>query len=186
MNPDKFYDYRRFDDDRLEGIMTGWDGLRGNHGLVIKLCADLLVGDTALDVGCGLCHLYEAFKSRVACYVGVDLDIRVLEWARKRHPELEFRQANVYDLSTLGNEKFDTVFAIGLYRRLNQSRGVEEMLKHTRHALVLTYFHASGASPRLFPDVLWRILKNKAVSKLEFFNHGIKGIEVVRLNIDNS
>ena len=95
--PDKFYDYRRFKDDRLYNIMSGWDKLRGNHGLVIKYCANLLVGDTVLDVGCGFCHLYEALGDRVKHYVGIDIDERVLEWTRNRYPELDLRYGDVHD-----------------------------------------------------------------------------------------
>lgn len=181
--PDDFYDYRKFGDERLKQIMVNWDGFRGNHGATIKFCASLLVGDSILDVGCGLCHLYKTLENRVAEYVGVDVDKRVLEWARQRYPNLELRRADVYDLSVLGDRRFDTVYAIGLYRRPHETRGIIEMLKHTRRALVLTYLYRAGSEPRFFPDVFWEALKDKRIKSLEFFNHNIKAIEIVRFRI---
>ena len=117
---DTFYNYQGFDDKRLEGIMKGWDGLGGYHGLLVRKIADLCLGDTVLDVGCGLCHLYEAMKVRrrpnplPTKYVGVDIDDRVLKMAKERYPNLDIQKKSVYDLS--GLDEFDSVTSIGLYR----------------------------------------------------------------------
>ncbi len=180
---DTFYDYRKFEDERLRGIMTGWDGLGGNHGSVVKFCAELLEGETVLDVGFGLCHLYEALKSRVSRYVGVDIDERALRWAKERHPTLELYYASVYDLSLLRNRIFNTVFAIGLYRIPHQLDGIEEMLKHTQHSLVVTYFQPSDSDGKSFPAVFWGVLDHERVKSVEVFSHGNKGTEIVRFNV---
>jgi len=162
--------------------MTGWDNFTGNHGVVVKFCAKLFQGIDVLDVGCGLCHLYEALTDdyQIYDYVGVDNDRRVLKWARQRYPNLDLKYGDVYNLSFLGERKFDSVFAIGLYRMPHQIDGIKEMLKHTKTQLILTYLHR-GAEPRVFPEVFWEALSDKQVNSLKIFNHGIKGIEIVGL-----
>lgn len=180
---DKYYDYSRFDDERLRGIMASWDGLGGNHGLVIKLCADKLVGDTVLDVGCGLCHLYDVLKDRVTEYVGVDNDERVVDWARHRYPSLQIEWADVRDLFRLGDRRFDTVYAIGLYRKPEELIGIEEMLKHARKALIITYLHRRDAGEKYLPKVFFDLLRDEWVESIEIFGHRINGIEIVRFNL---
>jgi len=146
---DRFYDYITFGDERLKSIMTSWDGLTGYHGLQVKACADRLEGKSVLDMGCGLGHLYEYLTSvakKEIEYVGIDIDERVVEWAKKRYPHLDIRLGNVYDLSEFG--MFDTVFAIGLYSgEPERIDGVREMLEHTNTKLIMTYFHKEKGNP---------------------------------------
>ncbi len=181
---DRFYDYSRFDDERLKDIMTSWDGLTGNHGLVVKFCAGLLKGESVLDVGCGLCHLYEALKGRISKYVGIDIDERALKWSRERYPDLELQYASVDDLSLLGDQMFDTVFALGVSRVPHQLDGIEEMFKHTRHSLVLTYFQTPDFESKIFPNVFWEVLNHERVKSIEVFSQGNKGTEIVRFNLE--
>ena len=140
---DVFYDYDAFDPERVKTIFTSWDNMEGYHGLLIKKCANLAMGKTFLDVGCGLCHLYEALKThprkKVDRYVGVDIHPQILSMAQKRYPDLEIPKMNVLDLS--GLSMFDSVFAVGLYRETpKQKDGIEEMLQHADRCVILTYF----------------------------------------------
>jgi len=186
-NPSKTHTYLRFDTDRLHNILEGWNGLGGVHGLVVKYCGNLLMGNTVLDIGCGGCHLYDLLQPKISRYVGVDYDKRILEWARERHPDLTLEYADVNDLSVLGNQKFDTVFAIGLFTHIQGTKEIEEMLKHTNQCLVFTYKnfrHPTPTSPFLhkLPDSLWKILERKNEYSLEIFGHGIhRNIEILRL-----
>ena len=151
---DKFYDYSRFSSERLENIMTGWDGLGGYHGLLIKKIASLIPSDSSvLDVGCGLCHLYEEVREKTRCYMGVDIDERVHGWAKQRYPNLGIFLKSVYDLS--GLPVFDVVTAVGLYSdEPNEERGVTEMLNHARTKVVLTFFHKEDEGTPPFLDGL--------------------------------
>ncbi len=140
---DQFYDYQTFSNERLHNIMTAWDGLSGYHGLLIKEIASHIPHySSVLDVGCGLCHLYEAIKDHVRLYVGVDKDSRVIKWARERYASdpIVILEANVYDLQIL--PLFDVVTAVGLYSgQPVKADGVLEMLDHARYTLLITYFH---------------------------------------------
>ena len=149
---DKFYTYDRFDDKRVKEIFTGWDGLSGYHGLQVAKCASLLMGNSVLDVGCGICHLYEMLKlnNYTGSYTGTDIEPRVLKLARERYPQLGILEKSVYDLSGLG--MYDTVFAIGLYDDPPVSKkSMEEMMNHTNNAIVITY---RTDTPNIIPSSL--------------------------------
>jgi SAM-dependent methyltransferase len=181
---DTFYDYSNFEDSRLEGIMKGWDGLEGYHGLLVRLMARLSIKNTVLDVGCGLGHLYEVLKTHVSPpltrYVGVDTDDRVLSWVRQRYPNLEFHKKTVYDLS--GLDVFDSVFAIGLYRYAPANQNsVREMAAHAKYCLNTCYYveeEKRGEVLDVFKLPSWQI---------EFIIHDIDPkLEIIRLwNLDS-
>jgi len=152
---DDFFRYEQFKTEKLKSTMFGWDGLIGGHGLIIKKAAELIPeGSTVLDVGCGLCHLYEATKDKIKNYVGVDVEPRVLKWARERFPDLKFHHAHAYDLTGTGTH--DVVCGIGLYATEPQKQqGIIEMLKHARKKVIITYKQASK-EPTFLPNGGWK------------------------------
>ncbi len=171
---DNLYDYSSFSPSRVKGIFEGWDGLGGYHGLLIKRCANLLVGTTVLDVGCGLCHLFEALMSqwnKPAYYCGVDIHPQILQMAKRRYPDLDIYEKSVYDLS--GLKIYDTVFAIGLYREIPAHfDGIQEMLDHTGKCLILTYFTGEQGKT---PEIL-------ELTYPEYIEHDIdERLEIVRI-----
>ena len=183
-NGDTFYDYFRFDDEKVIDIMKGWDGLGGYHGLLVRTMSVLRAYKTVLDVGCGLGHLYEMCKTfsepPITEYVGVDVDDRVLKVVRERYPHLTFLNRSVYDLSDLGI--FDTVFAIGLYRYAPSNQdSVLEMLRHARYCFNTCYYvepSERGKVLDVFKVPGWEI---------EFIVHGIDDkLEIIRMwNVTN-
>ena len=140
---DTFYNYSRFDDNRVTDIFRGWDGLGGYHGLLIKQMA-IMVPDktTVLDVGCGACHLLDALKILGRTpkeYVGIELDDRILSIAKEKHSEANLIKADFHTLNL--NKKFEVVIACGLYSgEPERDDGVSKLLEHTEGFLVLTYF----------------------------------------------
>ena len=155
MTIDRLYDYTSFSDDRLKNILTSWDGLGGYHGLLIKKVSELIPPESSiLDVGCGLCHLFEALKSKNVRYTGLEYDTRIVEWARERYPTLKILHGSMYNLSNLG--MFNCVTAIGVYSGEPESpSGVIEMLRHTDKKLILTYFK-KNPTPTFLNNIKYR------------------------------
>lgn len=96
-----------------------WQGLDR-----MEVPVKLLKGETVLDVGCGLGHLYYALKGKVTHYLGIDASLHMVEKAREYFPEADFRQGDVYDLSEF--PKVDTVYSISLLIHLVS---IEEPIK---------------------------------------------------------
>ncbi|MGC1121727.1 MAG: class I SAM-dependent methyltransferase [Candidatus Methanofastidiosia archaeon] len=78
----------------------------------MEIPVNLLEGETVLDVGCGLGHLYHALKGKVTQYVGVDASPSMLKKAREFFPGADFREGDVYNLSEF--PLADTVYSISL------------------------------------------------------------------------
>ena len=141
---DDFYDYLDFDSERLFDVLTSWDGLGGYHGLLMKRMVKSIPEDkTILDVGCGLCHLYEALKEAkkpLREYVGVDVDPRIYEWARSRHPKMRLYVEDLHHLDNLALEKFDVVTAIGVYATNPvDDTGIHKLIDQAKESVFLTF-----------------------------------------------
>jgi trans-aconitate methyltransferase len=96
----------------------------------------LLKGESALDVGCGLGHLYYALKGKVTTYMGIDASTHMLEKAREYFPEADFREGNVYDLSNL--PLFDTVYSVSLLIHLYTIKEpINQLWSRTKQRCVL-------------------------------------------------
>lgn len=68
-----------------------------------------------LDVGCGFCDLIEVLRARGFCgrYVGVDVTHEVLQFAYRRHSDLEILKRDI--LENPLSEQFDYVMASGTF-----------------------------------------------------------------------
>lgn len=106
------------------------------HGLDrMEIPVKLLKGETVLDVGCGLGHLYCALKGKVREYLGVDASSYMLEKARAYFPEADFRQGDVYDLSEF--PMVDTVYSISLLIHLpTVEEPIRQLWSKTKKRLV--------------------------------------------------
>lgn len=85
---------------------------KAQHKDRVMHAASAFVGQSALDVGCGIGHLYGQLKTRAKQYVGVDGSADMLQRARQAWPEGDFRKGDVFDLSNVG--RFDTVFCLSV------------------------------------------------------------------------
>jgi 2-polyprenyl-3-methyl-5-hydroxy-6-metoxy-1,4-benzoquinol methylase len=110
---------------------TQWEGLNR-----MEIPVALLKGESALDVGCGLGHLYYALKGKVTTYMGIDASTHMLEKAREYFPEADFREGNVYDLSNL--PLFDTVYSVSLLIHLYTIKEpINQLWSRTKQRCVL-------------------------------------------------
>jgi ubiquinone/menaquinone biosynthesis C-methylase UbiE len=80
--------------------------------MILSEIADL-EGATILDVGCGTGDFYQYLRKRLKkfTYLGVDIVTEMINSARCRFPESDFR---VLDVSQGIDQKFDYVFSSGL------------------------------------------------------------------------
>jgi SAM-dependent methyltransferase len=143
-------------------------------------------GQRVLELGCGLGDLLAGVKP--AKGVGVDFSAEMLDLARQRHPELEFREVDAAQFQS--EEKFDYVILSDLINDLPDVQALLEHLQrnvfqHSRLILnfqnnlwrpILAFATAIGAkAPTLpqnwlsLPDVKnllelagWEIIKNDA------------------------
>ncbi len=93
-----------------------------------------------LDVGCASGDLLAALKP--ARGVGIDINARAIEEARKRHPELTFQQLAVEEAASL-NETFDYVIISGVLQQIYDLHTVLEALRSVCHdrtrIIIVTY-----------------------------------------------
>ncbi len=74
---------------------------------------------SVLDVGCGFGDLYGFFKSEGLLsrhkihYTGFDISSKILDVARKKHPEARFEIKDILEEDSL--EKFDYIFCSGVF-----------------------------------------------------------------------
>jgi SAM-dependent methyltransferase len=94
-------------------------GSRESQELRFKVLAEIgdINGADILDVGCGLGDFCgwlrdQGFRFR---YTGIDIADRLVREARVRHPQSRFLVGSPSDDSFLSDEKFDYVFASGIF-----------------------------------------------------------------------
>ena len=114
---------------------------RGYHTLLNRHFAFLIPpGQRVLELGCGLGDTLAAVKP--ARGVGVDFSPAMVELAKARHPQLEFRAADALDFTSA--EPFDYIILSDLVNDLPDVQAVLEKLRavaHPKTRLVLNVFN---------------------------------------------
>ena len=106
------------------------------HRRRMELAASLIVGNSVLDIGCGIGHLLHFVKSNVE-YVGADTSPEMLRVARGAYPNNVFCVGDVYDLSSF--KVFDTVLCQSVLIHLPEiETPIREMWDHTHKAMVFS------------------------------------------------
>jgi len=101
--------------------------------------SERVVGDSVLDVACGIGHLYHILSPKIQHYKGIDSSKEMIMTARKNAPDGLFAVGDAYDLSEEG--MYDTVIAMSLLIHIEQKdlqHIIEQMWTHTRKVLVFT------------------------------------------------
>jgi tetratricopeptide (TPR) repeat protein len=111
---------------------VGWKTPHDQLLHFIDLCAvdGLESGVSVLDIGCGLGDLKTYLDGRglEVEYTGYDVNARMLEGARRRHPNATFEQRDI--VSDPPDRTFDIVIGCGVFNLLlpNHERWLEDML----------------------------------------------------------
>ena len=101
--------------------------------------SEQVVGDSVLDVACGVGHLYHILSPKTLSYKGIDSSKEMIMVARENAIDELFAVGDAYDLSEEG--MYDTVIAMSLLIHIERKdllHIIEQMWKHTRKALIFT------------------------------------------------
>lgn len=102
----------------------------------MKLASSLIVGNSVLDIGCGIGHLLHFVKDGIE-YVGADTSLEMLQVARRFYPNNIFSVGDIYDLSPF--RMFDTVLSQSVLIHLPEiETPIQEMWSHACKAIVFS------------------------------------------------
>lgn len=100
-------------------------GRQEGQRIRFKILAEIanLANKSVLDVGCGLGHFADWLKEQqtMVQYTGLDITPSLITAARNRHPHHEFLEGNILDEHIFKNQKFDYVFASGIFSTYHKS-----------------------------------------------------------------
>ena len=133
---------------------AGLEGMFHFYSRRIALLRDLGFQGTesVLDIGCGTGQHSEITTGR---YLGVDLDARYIEFAKKRHPGKEFLCRDVSQLQ-LDGEPFDVALMVDIIHHLSDEQARKLLADLARLTAKRVYFFEPVTqSPR---NVVGRLL----------------------------
>jgi len=131
-----------WDKQRVENHIATYgppDNPNPNYKNRMLFASKQIIGDSVLDVACGLGHLYHTLKPKTLNYKGIDSSKEMIMTAREKAPDGLFAVGDAYDLSEEG--MYDTVIAMSLLIHIEKKdlqHIIEQMWTHTRKALVFT------------------------------------------------
>jgi ubiquinone/menaquinone biosynthesis C-methylase UbiE len=140
------------DTDDREDTLTFWNGIASDWDLHVGADGDAnrilnsdpvlwrFVGDVTglevLDAGCGTGYLSRKLVERGARVIGVDFSPAMIQIARAKAPEIDFRVESCSDLASIGDESIDVIVSnyvlmdtpdlegtMSAFRRVLKSRG---------------------------------------------------------------
>ncbi|MCH7541987.1 class I SAM-dependent methyltransferase [Patescibacteria group bacterium] len=108
------------------GTAKGLDWSEASQQIRFKVLIELIKNrsskDTVLDVGCGYGDLAQ-LVNWTPNYYGIDINPLILKTAKKRYPNLDFKQANLLDVK----EKYDWILSSGAFNVKSDNN--EELLQ---------------------------------------------------------
>lgn len=111
-----------------------------------------------LEVGCGTGRTHEGLMRRLVLrphgYVGVDVTPAMVERARARYPQADFREGDLFDLP-FTDEAFGSVVCTDVLQHLPElDRPVAEMLRVVREHAFLLFWLRKADQPQHAPEVV--------------------------------
>lgn len=137
--------------DRPESLRWTPEGQLAHYEALLDIAPDI-VGKKILDFGCGKGDFCRFLKVRdiEVDYTGFDINEKLIEIARRQHPEFTFR---VFDIEKDDlNGDFDYIFLCGVFNL--KVEGIEDLIKFTLKALfghcriALAYNAISAHNPK--------------------------------------
>ena len=155
-------------------IADDFSRTRRNIWPEIKFLFDdyLTAGEKVLDLGCGNGRFYEFFKDKDINYIGADNSKKLIELAKQKYPEADFRTDNALNPS-FPNSYFDKVYSIAVLHHIPSKELRVQFLKEAKRVLkkegklIITVWKFHNKKERLLL-LRYTILKIIGKSKLDF------------------
>ena len=139
----------------------------------MRIARSLIEGDSVLDVGCGIGHLYHQLPSNMF-YVGVDTSPYMVEYA-KQYGDGDFCIGDAYDLTEF--DCYDSVVCQSVLIHLPEiETAIRELWKHVGKALIFSIPVSSMKKVNV-----WREYKDK---KILSHTDTLKNITALIVNLD--
>lgn len=127
--------------DKIETLEAGWEKQKeGWYKLLSPLIPDNLTN--TIDVGCGVGMYYDLLSSKSSFYVGVDPVESMVNRAKERRPEGNWRIGSVY-LLPFPNDSFDLAFCWSVLVHLPHEtieKALKELWRVTRKHLLFNLY----------------------------------------------
>lgn len=117
---------------------------RVNSDSVLWNFAGDVAGLAVLDAGCGTGYLSKKLRDRGALVTGIDFSERMIEIARAKYPDIDFRVDSCSELRSVDDEQFDLVIANYLLMDTPDLRGTMNAFNRILKpdgAVVLVFSH---------------------------------------------
>lgn len=109
--------------------------------------------DKVLDAGCGNARLYKELKNKKIDYLGIDFSEKILEIAKKNHPEAKFKLADLTQEKTWKDLKnFDICFCLASFHHLENKN---------LHLKVLNYINKALKDEGLLVISVWNLWQKR-------------------------
>lgn len=131
-----------------DGIAQGYDELHGQEQVekLELLSAQIRVGKTLLDVGCGS-GISTGWWG--VCATGIDPSEGLLKLARRKYPHCTFIQG-VAERLPFADRSFDTVISVTAVQNFDDIfLGVREILRVARQQAIITHLKVSGCGSQV-------------------------------------
>lgn len=137
-----------------------WADLRANPSLVTWLNAEaprlVRPGGSVAVVGCGLGDDAGEIAARGYETVAFDVAAPAVEWAKRRHPEVEFVVADLFNLPVRLHRRFDLVAEVYTLQSLHpdlRERAVEGVVSLAKPHGIVMVIARGRAGDEAMPDV---------------------------------
>jgi ubiquinone/menaquinone biosynthesis C-methylase UbiE len=121
-------DYNLFAEDFSRTRNRAWEELEFLFSSYLK------EGDRVLDLGCGNGRFYEFFKDKKIFYTGVDGSEKLIDLARSKYPDADFKVADALKLP-FPDGFFDKVYSIAVFHHIPSKELRKQFLKEAKRVL---------------------------------------------------
>jgi len=152
--------WERYWDETLRGKYFLRNSGQVNHPSRFFIVDAAAKYDTVLECGCATAIDYPLHVERGTKYTGIDITRKFKETAEELYPDIDFRIANVLDLSMFPDRSYDTVYERAVFEHMHPLEwplGCKEMWRVADKQIILGLFGWQIGSPPRRKPILERL-----------------------------